>query len=272
MNPPERVVFMGAGNMTEALVRGLLAAGLATAKDLVVTDIAPARLEHFRARYGVAGSSDNAAAARAADVIVLAVKPQQLADVCRALAGALERDPLVISIAAGILTARIEEALGGAARVVRAMPNTPALVGAGITAIAPGRRATAADLNLAERLLGAAGAVVRVGEEDLDAVTAVSGSGPAYVFYLAEAMREAASQLGLSLDVADALVRRTILGAGRLLEAEAGTLPEELRRRVTSKGGTTEAAVSELEARKVREAFVAAVIAAAARARALSRV
>jgi len=267
----ERIVFIGAGNMAEALVRGLLSAGVAAAEDLFVTDVLPARRAHFLARYGVAGGAENAAAARAADVLVLAVKPQQLPEVCRGLAGALPRDPLIVSIAAGATTARIEEWLGGAPRVVRAMPNSPALVGAGITALAPGRRATAADLDRAERLLGAAGAVVRVGEDALDAVTAVSGSGPAYVFYLAEAMRAAALQHGLAPDIADALVRRTILGAGRLLEAEAAAAPEELRRRVTSKGGTTEAAVAVLDARGVREAIAAAVAAAAARAKALSK-
>lgn len=270
MSAAGRIVFIGAGNMAEALVRGLLAAGVARAGDVSVTDIAPARLEHFRARYGVVGGSDNAAAARTADTLVLAVKPQQLAAACAELAGALARNPLVISIAAGIPTARIEQWLGGAARVVRAMPNTPALVGAGVTAIAPGRLATDDDLDRAERLLGAAGTVVRVAESAMDAVTAVSGSGPAYVFYLAEAMREAAARLGLAPEVADALVRRTILGAGRLLEAESATPPEELRRRVTSKGGTTEAAVSVLEERRVREAFVAAITAAAARAKELS--
>ena len=189
MSALERIVFIGAGNMAEALVRGLLAAGVASAEHLFVTDVLPARRAHFLSRYSVAGGADNADAARSADVIVLAVKPQQMPDVCRELAGALPRDPLILSIAAGATTARIEEWLGGAARVVRAMPNTPALVGAGVTALAPGRRATAADLDRAERLLGAVGAVVRVGEDALDAVTAISGSGPAYVFYLAEAMR-----------------------------------------------------------------------------------
>lgn len=270
MSTAGRIVFIGAGNMAEALVRGLLAAGVARAEEVWVTDIAPVRLEHFRTRYGVGGGSDNAAAARMADTLVLAVKPQQLAAVCAELAGALARDPLVISIAAGIPTARIEQWLGGAARVVRAMPNTPALIGAGVTAIAPGRHATDADLDRAQHLLGAAGTVVRVPESAMDAVTAVSGSGPAYVFYLAEAMREAAARLGLAPEVADALVRRTILGAGRLLEAEAATPPEELRRRVTSKGGTTEAAIGALEERRVREAFVAAIAAAAARAKELS--
>jgi pyrroline-5-carboxylate reductase len=265
-----KIVFIGAGQMAEALVRGLLAAGLARPEDLLVTDVSPDRLAHFRARYGIDGGNDNAAAARLADALVLAVKPQVLPEVCRGLVGALTHDPLTISIAAGVPAARIEDWLGGSARVVRAMPNMPALIGAGMTAIAPGRRATAKDLERAEQLLGAAGAVVRVREEELDAVTAVSGSGPAYVFYLAEAMRAAAEGLGLGPSLADTLVRRTILGAGRLLEAEREANPEELRRRVTSKGGTTEAAVGVLETRGVRAAIVEAVRAAAARARELS--
>ncbi len=270
MNPSQRIVFIGAGHMAEALARALLSAGAAAASDLFVTDVAPTRITHFRTRYGIAGSDDNADAARTADILVLAVKPQNMAEVCQGLAGALARDPLVLSIAAGVPTARIEAWLGDSPRVVRAMPNTPALVGAGVTAIAPGRRATPADLNRADRLLSASGAVVRVEEKDLDAVTAVSGSGPAYVFYLAEAMREAATRLGLALNVADLLVRHTILGAGQLLEADEDASPEELRCRVTSKGGTTEAAMAILEAREVRTALIEAVQAAAARARKLS--
>ncbi len=266
----ERIVFIGAGNMAEALARGLLGARAAKPQDLFVTDVAPARLAHFRERYGIAGGTDNAAAARTAAALVLAVKPQTMAEVCRGLAGALERDPLVVSIAAGVPTARIEEWLGGAPRVVRAMPNTPALVGAGVAALAPGRRATPEDLARAERLLGAVGAVVRVEEAAMDAVTAVSGSGPAYVFYLAEAMRSAAERLGLTPEVARTLVERTIAGAGRLL-SESGAAPEELRRRVTSKGGTTEAAVGVLDARGVRAAIEEAVAAAAARSREMAR-
>ena len=270
MNPVERIVFIGAGQMAEALVRGLLAAGRQP-DHLHVTDVAPVRLEHFHTQYGVVGSSDNAAAAREADVVVLAVKPLHMKTACEQIAGALTRAPLVISIAAGVPTERVETWLGGGARVVRAMPNTPARVGAGVTALAPGRLATETDLTRATRLFTAVGLVVRVSEPEMDAVTAISGSGPAYVFYLAEAMLEAAARLGLAPDIAETLVRQTILGAGRLMETESATSPTELRRRVTSKGGTTEAAVSILEARGVHDAWLMAIDAAAARARELSK-
>jgi len=176
------VAFLGAGNMAEALVRGLLAGPVCDSGQLVVTDVRPERLAYFQSTFGVSGTADNNVAVAQADVVFLAVKPQQLREVAEGLTGHLKADALVLSIAAGVRTATLEQWLGPDVRVVRAMPNTPALVGAGITAICGGRRATAADLALAETLLRAVGAVLQVNEPDMDAVTAVSGSGPAYVF------------------------------------------------------------------------------------------
>ncbi len=267
MNESERIVFIGAGNMAEALVKGLRAAGVPGAR-MGVTDVRPERLAWFRDRYGVAGTADNAAAAAGADLLVLAVKPQQFDEVLPALCGAGGR-ALVVSIAAGIPTARIERALGAASRVVRAMPNTPALVGAGVSALCAGSRAGEADLARAERILRAVGSTVRVPESLMDAVTAVSGSGPAYVFRLMEAMEAAARRQGLAPDVARALVGGTVLGAGRLA-VESGRAPDELRAQVTSKGGTTEAAFRVLEDRDLAGAMDAAMDAAARRARELA--
>lgn len=265
-----RIVFIGVGNMAEALVRGLLDSGTCRVGQLRVADIRPERLAYFADTYGVDGTASNADAASAADVIVLAVKPQVVGEALAGLRGALDPAALVISIAAGIAAARIEQGLGGTPRVIRVMPNTPSLVGAGAAAIAPGTHAGEEDLALAECLMAAVGIVERVAEADLDAVTALSGSGPAYVFYLVEALLAAASELALDPGVARRLAVATVAGAARLL-GETGEDPAELRRRVTSKGGTTEAAIAVFDAREVRTAVVAALRAARDRSREFSR-
>lgn len=265
-----KVVFLGAGNMAEALVRGLIDGWVCAAADLAVTDVRPERLQYFQSAFGVAGRNDNPAAAAEAEVIFLAVKPQQLREVLAAIAPRLQPAALVISIAAGVRCATMESLLGSGARVVRAMPNTPALVGAGVTAICAGAHATAADLDVAERLLRAVGVVVRVEEPAMDAVTAVSGSGPAYVFYFMEALLDGARKLGLPAELARQLVYGTVAGAAKLAQQS----PEEpgiLRERVTSKGGTTAAALDVVRARQVAEAWVEAVGAAQRRSVELSR-
>lgn len=262
-----RIVFIGAGNMAEALVKGLLKAGVSAAR-IAVTDVRSERLDYFRATFGVTALAENAQAAREADIVVLAVKPQQFSEVLPALSAAVDR-ALFVSIAAGITTARIERALGPSARVVRVMPNTPALVGAGISALCAGSRAAADDLAVAETLLRAVGATVRVEERLMDAVTAVSGSGPAYVFRVMEALEAAAIAQGLAPEQARILVVATVAGAGQLA-ASSGRAPSELREQVTSKGGTTEAALKVLDARDVTGAFSDAVAAAARRARELA--
>jgi pyrroline-5-carboxylate reductase len=263
-----RIAFIGAGNMAEALVKGLVSAGV-PADRITVTDPLETRLDEFRRSFGVQGSSSNVSAVAGADVVVLAVKPQILQGVLEEIRGHVGESALIVSIAAGIRTERIEQTLGGSARVVRVMPNTPALVGEGISAISGGRRATAADLDLAGELLGAVGRVVRVDEKHMDAVTAVSGSGPAYVFYLMEAMLAAARKLELDAGVARRLVYQTVAGAAKLA-AGSDVGPEALRERVTSKGGTTAAAIAVLEERGVRAALEAAVAAAHRRSRELS--
>jgi pyrroline-5-carboxylate reductase len=266
---PSRLVFIGAGNMAEALLGGLLRAGLCPPERVVVTDVLPERLALFRSRFGVEVSAVNAEAVQGADVVVLAVKPQGMDALLAELRDALPDDALVISIAAGITTRRIESALGAGRRVVRVMPNTPCLIGCGASAIAPGSAAGEADLALATRLLEASGVVVPVAEKKMDAVTAVSGSGPAYFFYFIEAILTVAEEIDLDQETARTLAVATMEGAARLLR-ETGLPPEELRRRVTSKGGTTEAALKVLEERTVSASLQDAVIAATRRSQALS--
>mgnify|MGYP003586359611 CR=1 FL=1 len=265
-----KMVFVGAGNMAEALVKGILAGGLCPPDRLVVTDVRAERRDYFQAQFGVRGLKSNREAVREADVVVLAVKPQTMGDVLRELRGAIPASALVITIAAGIPTARFEEGLGEGARVVRVMPNTPSLVRAGASALCGGRWATEQDLKLAGALMEAVGLAVRVSESDMDSVTAVSGSGPAYVFFLAEAMLQAADQFGLAPDTARDLVTATLEGAARLMK-ETGLPPAELRARVTSKGGTTEAALNVLREKGVLDAWIEAMQAARRRAAELSK-
>lgn len=257
------LLIVGGGRMGEALVAGLLAAGR-DAGSLAIVEVVGSRREQLAAAYpGLVV----AAAPVAASSAVIAVKPGDVASAAAAVADAgAER---VLSVAAGVTTRAIEDASGGRLRVVRAMPNTPALVGAGAAAVCPGSTAREEDLAWAEEVLGAVGVVVRVAEKDLDAVTGLSGSGPAYVFLVAEAMAEAGVLAGLSRDVAERLAFQTLLGSARLLLAEEGASPAALRAAVTSPGGTTAAGLRELERHGVRSAFLEAVMAAAERSREL---
>ena len=251
--------------MGEALLGGLLTGGWAEAGELGVVEKISARRVELADRFpGVVVGEHPVESADA----VLAVKPDDAA-----AAGARLREAgvtRVLSIAAGITTDALQAVLDEGARVVRAMPNTPALVGAGAAAIAAGRHATQEDLDWATSILEAVGTVVVCDEPLLDAVTGLSGSGPAYVFWLAENLMAAGVEVGLSPDMADALTRQTILGAARLL-VESGELPAELRAAVTSPGGTTARGIAELDARGTAEAFVAAVRAATERSRELGK-
>jgi pyrroline-5-carboxylate reductase len=256
------LVIVGGGRMGEALLGGLLAAGRPAVDLAVVEPVASRRAELVERFGGVAVSAEPAAA----DGAVIAVKPPDVpAATSAAVAVGARR---VLSIAAGVPLAAIEAAAGPGVAAVRAMPNTPALVGAGAAAIAGGSSATSEDLDWAEAILGAVGTVVRVPEASLDAVTGLSGSGPAYVFLVAEALMDAGVLAGLPRPTADALVRQTVLGAARLL-AETDDDPAALRAAVTSPGGTTAAGVRELERHGVRSALLEAVAAATARSREL---
>jgi pyrroline-5-carboxylate reductase len=264
-----RLALLGGGRMGEALLAGLLDAGF-TADALAVAEVDPERRRQLELRFPAVRVVPSAAwAVPDADVVVLAVKPGDLVDVAESIVSVLAAHTLVVSIAAGVTLTTIEAALPGRP-VVRAMPNTPALVRQGAAGIAGGTHATEADLDTAARVLGAVGVVVRVPEHQLDAVTGLSGSGPAYVFLVAEAMIEAGVLVGLSRDAASQLVRETLLGSARLL-AEGTDTPETLRAAVTSPGGTTAAGLQALEHHGVRAAFLDAVQAATARSRELGR-
>jgi len=237
---------IGAGNMAEALVKGLVAAGGVRPEDIVVSDPEPRRRELF-ARMGVKATQDNAEVARGADVLVLAVKPQVMEKVVKEVAGHLGEGAVILSIAAGVPTEKIERWAAKSFRVIRAMPNIPMLIGKGVCGLARGRHAGARDAALVEELLGCSAKVVRTDtEEQMHAVTAVSGSGPAYFFYLAEVLMDAAVGAGLSEEQARELVKHTALGAAAMM-AGGDESPAELRRKVTSPGGTTEAAMETLE-------------------------
>jgi pyrroline-5-carboxylate reductase len=264
------VVFIGAGNMAEALVKGLVQGGVCPAKQITVTDPRAERLDFFRTAFAVNAMVSNTDAVAKAGIVVLAVKPQSMSDVLLELKGKLPADAVVVSIAAGTLTKTIEAGLGGKARVVRVMPNTPALVGAGASAVCPGQFAKPDDVELTSRLMESVGLVVRVDEGMMDAVTALSGSGPAYVFYVMESMIAAAKKLGMDETIAKLLTYATISGAAKLA-TESGAEPAELRHRVTSKGGTTAAAIDVMQQKQVGESFIAAIEAAARRSRELSK-
>jgi len=256
--------FVGGGNMARSLIGGLIARGL-SAGQIIVSDPVAAQRDSLTSQLGVRATADNLEVARAADVIVLAVKPQELRTVANTLAAALrQRSPLVISVAAGIRASDLQRWLNGIP-VVRSMPNRPALNGCGVTGLFATSDVSPTGRELAEKILGAVGPALWVNEESqMDAVTAVSGSGPAYFFLLIEMLEAAGVRLGLPPDVARRLAVETAYGAGQMAR-DATETPATLREQVTSKGGTTEAALKSLEAADIRAVFTAAVTAAAHR-------
>jgi pyrroline-5-carboxylate reductase len=258
------ILFIGGGNMAAAIIGGLIVKGWAPSS-LHAVDVLPEALSRLEKQFGIRTSADGKAAAVAVDCIVLAVKPQQMQEVATTLAPAL-KGQLVISIAAGIRGGDLARWLGPAAHVVRAMPNTPALVAAGITGLYAMPGVSSTQRRDAENILGAVGTTFWVdSEKDLDAVTAVSGSGPAYVFYFLEALEQAGRELGLSPEIARQSALATFAGAIKLAIAD-NTDPATLRAQVTSKGGTTERAIGVLDEAAVKAAFILAVRAAAERA------
>lgn len=258
------VGIVGCGRMGEALLAGMLRSEAVPATDVVVTDARQDHLDGLAARYGVTATSDNAVGL-ACDTVVLSLKPQVLPTVLAASGDRVGADALVVSIAAGIDTATLDGLLPTGPAIVRVMPNTPALVGAGASVVAAGPRATDDHVASVVSLLEPLGMVRVLPERSIDAVTAVSGSGPAYVFLLAEAMAEAGVLAGLARADAVALANQTVAGAGALLTAGMGSAAE-LREQVTSPGGTTAAALQQLEAHGVRAAVLDAVTAAVRRA------
>jgi pyrroline-5-carboxylate reductase len=265
-----RIGLLGAGNMAEALIGGWLTASLCEPDSLLASDVRPERLHELAARHGITTSTDNVAVTERADVLILAVKPQNAGSVLAAISGAISPRHLLISIAAGVPISTIETSIPHGVRVVRTMPNTPALVGAGATAIAAGTHARAEDIELARSLFDAVGTSVVVAEPLLDAVTGLSGSGPAYVMLFIEALADGGVRSGLPRDVALALATQTVLGAAKLL-LDTGEHPAVLKDRVSSPGGTTIAGIAALERGGVRSTVIEAVTAAAARSAELGR-
>jgi pyrroline-5-carboxylate reductase len=238
-----KIGFIGAGNMAEAIIKGVINAKLYKSKDIVISDIRPARVKSICKKYRVK-SADNCKLAKTVGILVLSVKPQNMQDVLKEIKKAIDKNLLIVSIAAGITTKRIQKVLGDVA-VVRVMPNTPALIGQGVAAIYATKKAKG-KVKAVKRIFSAVGLAVEVSDERLiDAVTAVSGSGPAYFFLLMEAMIKTAQKLGLKKELAERIVLQTAKGAGLLaVEAEKdGKTPDILRELVTSPGGTTEAAL-----------------------------
>ncbi|WP_223266884.1 pyrroline-5-carboxylate reductase [Luteimonas gilva] len=266
----QAIVFIGGGNMARSLIGGLIAAGTPASAIRVAEPVAELR-DTLARDFGVSVFGDAIAAVPDTGIWVFAVKPQVMRTVCESLAGhARAIRPLAVSIAAGITAEQLERWLGGGVGVVRCMPNTPALLGAGVTGLFANAQVDADGRAAAESLLSSAGKTVWIEDEaKMDAVTAVSGSGPAYVFLLAEAMEAAARTQGLPDDAARALVLQTVLGAARML-TESDEPPAELRRRVTSPGGTTQAAVETFEAGGFRELVAQAIANATERGRQLS--
>jgi pyrroline-5-carboxylate reductase len=262
----DTVAILGGGKIGEALLSGLLR-GERTPADVVVSEKHPERAAYLADTYGVK-TLEPAAAVAAARTLVLAVKPQDIDTLLAELRPAVGPEHLVVSVAAGVTTAHLEARLAPGVPVVRCMPNTPALVDQAMTAVSAGAHADEAHLTVAESLLGAVGRVVRVPESQLDAVTALSGSGPAYFFFLVEAMIDAGILLGLPRALSAELIVQTAIGSAVMLR-DSGEHPVQLREAVTSPGGTTIAAIRELEVHGVRAALLAAIEAACLRSREL---
>jgi pyrroline-5-carboxylate reductase len=261
----KKIVVIGGGNMGAAIIQGLLREGGTRQADISVVEPTAERRQSLSDSLGIVAVSDGATAVSAAEIVLLAVKPQILAGVVEALRSSFRPGQLVVSVAAGVSTPSLEACLPAGARVVRAMPNTPALVRAGITALCAGATASEADLGLSEALFAGIGKTVRVPESQMNAVTGLSGSGPAYVMLFIESLADGGVQAGLPRTVALELALATVLGSSRLLE-ESAQHPAQVKDMVTSPGGTTIAGVRALEAGGFRSAVIEAVNAATNRA------
>jgi pyrroline-5-carboxylate reductase len=269
-----RLGFIGGGNMAEAIIRGLLEKKVYTVGSLAATDVSEPRLEYLRKTFGIDTSTNSADLVTRSEAVLFAVKPQNMNDVMAGISSAVRPMNLFISICAGTRTDTIEKGLhtsnNPAPRVVRVMPNTPALIGLGVAGICAGANAKTVDVEFAEKIFQAVGVVTRVREEMMDAVTALTGSGPAYVFYLIESLIDAGVKLGFDKDQAREMVLQMVLGSATLAR-QSDKSAAELRKAVTSPGGTTAAGIAVLDERKVKDAFIACVEAAEARGKELGR-
>ncbi len=265
-----KIGFLGAGKMATALAQGFVNSQLVGAKQMFAADPFDAARKHFAAATGAKTFSANLDVAKSATVLILATKPDQVAAALAEISGAFTKKHLVISIAAGVTLAKLEAALPVGARVIRVMPNTPALVGAGASGFALGKNATAADAELAKKLLSAVGIAMQVKENLLDAVTGLSGSGPAYVYQFIEALSDGGVAAGLPRDIATKLAAQTVLGGAKMV-LETGQHPGALKDQVTSPGGTTIEGLHELEKGKLRATVMSAVRAATEKSKKLGQ-
>lgn len=270
MAVPLKIGFLGAGKMAAALAQGFINARLVTAGQLLAADPVAAARKHFTRKLGARTAASNLELARAAPVLILATKPDQAAAALAEISGAFTTKHLLISIAAGVTLAKLEAALPAGARVIRVMPNTPALVGAGASAFALGKAATAADGELAKKLLSAVGLAWQVKEPLLDAVTGLSGSGPAYVYQFIEALSDGGVAAGLPRDIATKLAAQTVWGGAKMV-LETGQHPGALKDQVTSPGGTTIEGLHALEKGRLRATVMSAVRAATEKSKQLGQ-
>jgi pyrroline-5-carboxylate reductase len=268
MPATKKLAVLGAGKLGETLIRGLLDAKVVTAADVTVTAGHPQRVTALREALGVAGTLSNVDAARGADLVILSVKPQTVPAVLKELREVLEPSQLLISVAASVSTAFIEKHLARPVPVVRAMPNTPALLRRGMTGLAGGANATREHLDLALGIFRAVGRVVVVDERHMDAVTALSASGPAFIYIVIESLAEAGVKVGLPRDIATELAAQTVLGAGAMV-IETGEHPAKLKDLVTTPAGCTIDGILELEEGGLRVTLIKAIVRATARAREL---
>lgn len=265
-----KIGFLGAGKMATALAKGFVNAKIVSARQIFAADPFDAALKHFASESGAKTFASNLEAVRAANVLILATKPDQAAAALAEISGAFTKDHLLISIAAGVTLAKLEKNLPAGARVVRVMPNTPALVGEGASAFALGKNATAADAELAKKLLSAVGLALQVKETLLDAVTGLSGSGPAYVYQFIEALSDGGVAAGLPRDVATKLAAQTVLGGAKMVLV-TGQHPGALKDQVTSPGGTTIEGLHALEKGRLRATVMSAVRAATEKSKKLGQ-
>src|SRR4030042_4171940 len=260
----KKISFIGGGNMAEAMLRGLLKKKIITPKQLLVSEPREERIQFLSQKYRIHVTSDNKAAVRFGEIIILAVKPQIIKGVVQESAGVVPSKHVIISIAAGITIAFIASQTGKDKRIVRAMPNTPSQIGEGAIALCGGGKATPHDIRVARDIFAAVGTTVMIPEAQMDAVPGLAGSGPAYIFLIIEALTDGGVKMGLPRDVAQSLVLQTIIGSGRMV-VETGDHPSTLKDLVTSPGGTTIAGLQVLEEKGIRGALINAVVAASAR-------
>jgi pyrroline-5-carboxylate reductase len=264
----KRISIIGAGNMAEALVAGMVKSGVAKPEQLYATDILPERRAHLQSRYQVKTGADNKEAAAWGDVLILAIEPHILDEIMPAITRSIKKNTLTISVAAGYPIGSLAAQLPSGARIIRAMPNTPSSLEAGVTALALGPGVTKDDAETAEAIFRSVGTVVTIEERLMDAVTGLSGSGPAYVYLIIEALADGGVKMGLPRQTAQLLAAQTVLGAARMV-VESGEHPAVLKDRVASPGGTTIAGLHQLEEGRLRATLINAVEAAAKRSKEL---